>query len=251
MARQYHTVGIDYGHGLALPLNGKRYLHDRPPDHVLDGLVELYGIELARADFWPWLIVEGWINREIAWRLITMLRGARVRVVDLVAGGLVTGWPSSVDDLEAADVDLVQRVRVANEWNDGNMLVDSLHVNAIGNSIAGPSLNATGASVFTSEGETPADEIATSVIEAYGREVPGIRVRAGDWSDDDPDHERPFYVLRKTNPPAVLLEAGMFVNVHDAMYLASPEGQLAVARAHFVGLMPFLVPFDDDNGRIS
>ena len=76
---------------------------------------------------------------------------------------------------------------------------------------------AQGYEVFTSPGETPADSLATYIYENL--DSTGPYEGRPDYDDGDPDKEARFYILRKTNAPAVLVEFGFMTNDRDLRVL--------------------------------
>ena len=118
---------------------------------------------------------------------------------------------------EPTDVPLRERVRRANKIyaEVRNVYVASIHHNAGGG---------TGIEGFTSRGETRSDAIATSYLTGLEPVVLrfGMRLRY-DVKDGDPDKEAAFYILRKTRPPAILLELGFMDHPHDYELIIDPE----------------------------
>lgn len=137
------------------------------------------------------------------------------------------GYPFDVALLRGADVfvSLPDRVARANELAPACVL--SFHCNAAG------APQATGYEVWTTPGETPADDLATYIYEELDNVAPyGGRP---DVDDGDPDREARFYMLRHTLAPAVLVEFGFMTNQHDLTTLLDDIYQqdfvLAVAGA--------------------
>lgn len=97
---------------------------------------------------------------------------------------------------ETYDVPLYERVRRANEYDPENTLLVSVHANAGGG---------TGFEVFTSKGETRSDRFANMLINEIRELFPTEKVRS-DLSDNDPDKEANFYILKHTRCSAVLTE---------------------------------------------
>lgn len=89
---------------------------------------------------------------------------------------------------------------------------------------------ANGFEVWTSPGDTAADPLATRIFAALADACPGMPGRR-DMSDGDPDKESPFYVLRHTTAPAVLIEFGFVTNERDALFLDDVENQLRIVEA--------------------
>lgn len=113
----------------------------------------------------------------------------------------------------------------ANNW-PADIFV-SLHCNAF-NSIA------KGTEIFTSRGQTAADELATCIMSqvenAFGSK---LAVRA-EWQDGDVDKEAGYIVLNKTNMPAVLYEMIFIDNDADLQFLLAHKDDMARAIARGV-----------------
>ena len=118
-----------------------------------------------------------------------------------------------------------------------NVILISIHVNAAGNGTKW--LNATGWSCYTSKGQTTSDLIAEYFYEAAKKNFPGRRIRT-DYSDNDPDWEENFYILRKTLCPAVLTENFFMDNHSDLEYLQSRVGKQAIVDTHVEGITEYL-----------
>lgn len=153
-------------------------------------------------------IYEGVINRAIT---------------NLVAAALLSkGIDYAVVSAMEEDIRLEERVRKADAIyaKDKRAVFISIHSNAGGGK---------GLEIFTSPGQTKSDIIAeffcANAIEAF----PQFPFRA-DHADGDADKEADFYVLRKTDCPAVLLENLFFDNRQEADFLLSSAGQKAIAK---------------------
>tara|TARA_B100001094_G_scaffold48880_1_gene44270 strand:- start:6872 stop:7558 length:687 start_codon:yes stop_codon:yes gene_type:complete len=169
-------------------------------------------------------IYEGVFNRGAASKLMNLLFAAGVQTYDCVAGKYVTE-AMNAESLEQSDVSLSQRVANANGENkSGTTLFISIHANAIGNGITGPSQSARGASVYVYKASSDAGEIASELLAQYANT--GLRPRKV-------VEETSFYVLKKTTMPALLSENGFFTNIEDAKYIMTDQGQMEVAKAHF------------------
>ena len=120
-------------------------------------------------------------------------------------------------------VSLPYRCRLANDANCDLFL--SLHTNSAMNK------SAQGYEVFTSKGVTRSDELALKLasrhIEAFPAQVNrGIK-------------EANFYVLKKTNCPAALVEFGFFSNSAEATWLLLDETKVRLAEAVASGVLDF------------
>lgn len=104
----------------------------------------------------------------------------------------------------------------ANTW--GADAVVSIHCN----SFSAPT--ATGMEIWTSRGQTQADDLATAIMNQMAGEFPTLPVRS-DWSDGDVDKESGLYVLIHTEAPAVLVELAFISNPQEEALLASADGK--------------------------
>lgn len=141
-------------------------------------------------------------NRDLVRRIILKCYHVGIRAVKLVP--------------EKFDVSLTERCKRANLWYDrcnGNCIVISVHANAGGG---------TGFEVYTSPGETKADEIATALIEQLQQDFPEIKMRK-DLADGDPDKEANFYILKHTKAPAILAENLFMDNEQDCRLLLTED----------------------------
>lgn len=112
--------------------------------------------------------------------------------------------------VQADDLEYV--CRVANSENVD--LFISLHCNAAENR------QARGFEVWTSRGETKADLLATEVINCVEEVFPDLYIRK-DYSDGDPDKEAGFYVLNRTEAPAILIEMAFISNPEEEELLSN------------------------------
>ena len=171
---------------------------------------------------------EAFYNREIAKRV----------VADLVDRGYDAELLVPEDD----DVSLEERVRRVNSvcflLGKSNVMLVSIHVNAAGD--GSKWMNATGWNCYTSKGQTQSDKLADRFYEAAIKNFPGKRIRT-DYSDDDPDWEENFYILRHTLCPAVLTE-NFFMDSHaDLEYLQSRAGKQAIVETHVEGVIEYFL----------
>jgi len=156
------------------------------------------------------IIYEGVINRQICKKLVQKLEGKydyrRIH--------------SEVDDLSLQ----VRVARADNEFTkDHRCIFLSIHSNAGGGK---------GFEIFTSKGQTKSDRIAQIFCEVYKKKFPEIKFR-NDTVDGDDDKEAEFYVLRKTDCPALLVENLFFDDRIEAEYLMSEVGQNRIADCLF------------------
>ena len=168
-------------------------------------------------------------------------------ICKLVKEALVQRGYDCVIDYEDDDMlgltssqELVKRVKIVNDYcnklGKQNCIYVSIHVNAAPGT--GWS-NATGWSVYTSEGQTKSDILATSLYESAKKFCKNKKFRTG-FSDGDCDFEEHFYVLKHTYCPAVLTE-NFFQNCKaDVEYLTSEEGKKAIVNLHVEGICNYL-----------
>ncbi len=131
----------------------------------------------------------------------------------------------------------------------------SIHVNAAG--ADGKWHNAGGWSAYTSVGKTKADALAECLYNAAEKYLDGYkfdmergkergvysqnqRAFRTDTSDGDRDLEARFYILDKTNCPAVLTENLFQDNPMDVDFLLSPEGIEAIEQLHVEGILNYI-----------
>ena len=129
------------------------------------------------------------------------------------------------------DVTLSERVRRANAWHEKtNCLLISIHANAGGG---------TGWEVYTSPGKTKSDRYAEIMFNEAKMWLPDFRMRT-DYSDGDPDKEAMFYMLTKTDCPAILTENLFMDNETDCRFLLSEEGREIISYIHVNGVLKIL-----------
>lgn len=154
-------------------------------------------------------IFEGDENRKIANKLAIILSVNKI--------------PHHILVPESQDISLSERVKRANtiyKTNKSAFLL-SIHLNAGGG---------TGFEAFTTKGETKSDKYANYFYLEMSKMFPDKKMRK-DITDGDDDKEADFYILRKTNCPAVLVECFFMDNKDDFELLHKPEtlDKIAVA----------------------
>ena len=162
---------------------------------------------------------------------------ARQIVADLTDRGYDTELLVPEDD----DIPLAERCSRANaiaarEEKD-NVILISIHANAFGNGKEWTSPS--GWSVYTSKGQTKADELAEQLAKEAIKNLPQMKMRA-EKSDGDLDYEENFYILKHTACPAVLTENGFYTNKDDLAILESREGRRAITDLHVEGIVEHL-----------
>lgn len=160
----------------------------------------------------------------------------------LIAGRVVSALTDLGHDAallvpEPEDIPLPERCRRVNEWcrqlGKDNVILISIHANAAGKGDRW--YDATGWCAFTTRGDIRADALATCLYEAAKFHLPGQRLRT-DYTDGDPD----FYILRRTLPPAVLVENFFMDSRRDYDFLLSPSGQQAIVNTLVDGIIRYL-----------
>jgi len=157
---------------------------------------------------------EGVGNREIVSKLLHKCKEAGIDAVDVVGS--------------QEDVSLGKRVTKANNLHKEkkNCIYVSMHSNGFNKE------SANGYSVYTSEGETKSDKVATIFIDSMKESFPDHKLRK-DTRDGDEDKEAQFYVLRKTSCPAILIENFFMTNKRECDLLLDPDFQDKIVECHF------------------
>ena len=139
---------------------------------------------------------------------------------------------------EDDDVPLKDRCKRVNDIvaREGkqNVILISIHANAFGNGKEWT--KPSGWSVYTSKGQTKADDLAEQLAKAAIKNLPQMKMRA-EKSDGDLDYEENFYILKHTPCPAVLTENGFYTNKEDLAILESREGRRAITDLHVEGII--------------
>ena len=142
---------------------------------------------------------------------------------------------------EDDDISLKERCRRVNSWcllhGKKNAICVSIHFNAHGN--GSEWTKASGWAIYTSKGNTAADELATSIAEAAKTNLPAMKMRA-DFSDGDIDFEEDFKILRGTLCACVLSENGFMTNEKECRWLQTEEALSALVKTHVEGIVNYL-----------
>ena len=159
-------------------------------------------------------------NRDIATRIAHKLAAAGIRSRLLVT--------------EKEDIQLSERCRRVNNicrmHGKDNCILISIHANAGGG---------TGFEVFTSHGNTKADEYATIMLDTLKYSFPKEKIRT-DYSDGDADKEARFYMLQKSQCPAILTENLFMDNETDCRKLMNDDFREQIADAHVRAIFQML-----------
>ena len=170
--------------------------------------------------------LEATYTREIARRIVIDLQDC--------------GYDAELLVPEEEDIPLKERVCRVNAHcqalGKSNVILVSIHVNAAGN--GSKWMNATGWSCYTCKGQTESDKLADCLYEAAIKNFPGKRIRT-DYSDNDPDWEENFYILRHSLCPAVLTE-NFFMDSPDLEFLKSEACKLALVNIHVEAILQYI-----------
>ena len=121
-------------------------------------------------------------------------------------------------------VDLPPRARLSNRWRPDAFV--SIHANAI--SMRRPEVNGLETFYFQSfQGKKLSSSIHDSILRTVRRKDRGVK-------------EARFYVIRRTNSPASLVELGFLTGTADAADLADPAHRRQLALAIAVGILNYL-----------
>ena len=195
------------------------WIFDNGHGGIIDGVYQTSG---KRSPKWEHgsILYEGEFNRAIVNRLMKLCTNAGIECVNLV------------DTQE--DISLSRRTDKANDIyreqkdKDGKSCIYvSVHANGFSDE------SANGWSVYTSEGETKSDIVASVLAKKAAAEFPDEKMRK-DTRDGDADKESNFWVLRKTVMPSILSENFFMTNYSNCHnYLLSEEGRDRIAKIHF------------------
>lgn len=160
------------------------------------------------------VLYEGEFNRDVAARIKVLCDANNIECENIVNSD--------------HDVPLATRTSRANARHaaDARCVYISIHANAFGD---GQTFNsAHGVSTFhymtSTTGKTMATGLLNHLVQETGLKSRGVQANM-DWAN--------FYVLRKTNMPAILSENGFMTNLEDATNLTKDEFRQKVADAHF------------------
>jgi N-acetylmuramoyl-L-alanine amidase len=152
--------------------------------------------------------------------------------VSLLLGGMLTSEGSEVHFARTTDLSVSLDERVALEHRLRPDMTISLHCNSC--SSPGPN----GLEVFTSPGQTGADDLAEHVAMSLEFAFPDSAFRY-DFADGDRDKEAKFRVLTGTIGPAVLIEMGFLSNPIELDWLCDRITQIRIASAVCAGVLGY------------
>ena len=165
----------------------------------------------------------------------------RVIGKDLVAMFTANGYDARLVVTEDRDISLKERVnrvnKICKEVGAGNVILISIHANAVGNATAW--MNGQGWEAYTTPGVTKSDKLAECLYKRAEQNFKGRKIRK-DLSDGDSDKEANFYIIKYSNCPAVLTENFFYDNKDDLTYMTSDVGHHAVLRTHYEGIIDYM-----------
>ena len=125
---------------------------------------------------------------------------------------------------------LEERVGICNNlWCDSFV---SVHFNSA------DSQDAEGREIYTTPGQNNSDKLADCIEAQSFRIIPYQRTRLG-TEDGDPDKEANFYVIRKTDCPAVLVEGEFIHTERGSEWINNPDNRQKIAEAIACGVMDY------------
>lgn len=181
MSKPIKNIIIDAGHG---GINSKGVYTTQGKYHIFSNGEIAY---------------EGVINRVIAESLADKFKNNNLDVF------------YTVEPSDYRDFSLSKRVEIINKFSAKNSILISIHNNAT--LIPG---TATGFEIFTTKGQNNSDKLADCIFLEVEKlyNLLNLKVRS-DKTDNDYDKESDFYIIKRANMPAVLIECLFFDNKED------------------------------------
>lgn len=159
-------------------------------------------------------------------------------VVDLLKE---MGYDARLVVTETNDVSLGERVRrinkVCSEKGAKNVLMVSIHANAVGN--GSEWMNGKGWEAYSTIGKTVSDELAECLYDRAAKNLEGRKIRK-DKTDGDSDKEANYYIIKNANCAAVLTENFFYDNKDDLEFMTSEQGIHEVVRTHIEGILDYI-----------
>lgn len=153
-------------------------------------------------------------------------------------------WCFTYDTEREDDLSLTERANVANRmskiYGSKNVILISIHHNALGKGQEGEWYSANGWSVWTTKGNTVSDKYAEIMYQS-AKEVllPLGRKVMKEMSDGDGDYEKNFTVIYKTVCPSMLIEYGFYTNKEEMEWMMTDEALDAYARLTVDAILKF------------
>lgn len=176
---------------------------------IIDGVYQTPG---KRSPVWSdgRQLFEGDFNRKVVNKLHKLCESNGIDSVILVP--------------ELKDISLAERTKRANKIYASNKSSILLSIHADAFSLE----SANGFTFFTSPGKTKSDNISEIMFKEYEKAIPEIRPRV-DTRDGDHDKEENFWMLKKSNCPAVLIECGFMTNEKECKMMLDHEDRFVEA----------------------
>lgn len=184
------------------------FLIDNGHGGLINGIPQTAG--KRSPDFGKGILYEGVSNREIASKVLTLCKKEGIEAVNLVP--------------ELEDISLSERVKRANKYT--NAVLISLHSNAAATE------QANGWEIFSTVGQNNSDKVAEVIYSEFKKAFPNAKFRL-ETTDGDSDKETDFFIIKKVNCKAVLVENFFMTNKKDCELLTSEEGKNKIAQAVF------------------
>ena len=204
---------IDAGHGKDTP--GKQ-------SPKLDKWQNVWDIYTENDRFKEWKF-----NRVVAHDIVDILKSY--------------GYDARMVTYGDTDISLKERVSrinaVCKEYGAGNVIMVSVHANAVGDSSAW--MNGKGWEAYTTKGQNNSDVLAECIYKRAEQNFVDRKIRK-DTVDGDSDKEANYYIILHANCPAVLTENFFYDNKDDLEYMTSDEGHLAIIRTHVEGILDYI-----------
>lgn len=193
----------------------------------------------------------GLVNSPLYFREYAWARKCAHGVVDVLQA---EGYDAELLVPEEWDVSLDTRVARVNAWcrklGAANVILVSIHVNAAGSERKW--LDARGWCIYTSRGQTKADDLATCIYNNAVTELAKVGYTKSfkngskqkpirtNWTDGDADQEAGYAMIKKTMCPAVLSENLFQDNKEDVAFLKTDKGLGAIIQLHVQGIEDYL-----------
>jgi len=196
------TVIIDAGHGGIDPVTGHYTTAPSKMFRHVNGEVAYEGV----------------YNRIIAKKIEDVLKGK--------------GIPTNRAYHDYIDTSLRERAVLANQHNKGVFI--SIHFNASQNQ------KGRGFEVWTTRGQNNSDILSTQIFRSVFHSLKGTMRFRQDLTDNDPDFEAGFQVLRQSKHPSVLVECAFFDNWEDFQLMKDEGWQNTISEAICNGIINYI-----------
>jgi N-acetylmuramoyl-L-alanine amidase len=185
-----------------------KFLLDNGHGGLINGVPQTAG--KRSPDFGNGILYEGVSNRNIVSKILDLCKKEGIGAINLVP--------------ELEDISLSERVKRANKHPEAILI--SVHSNAASTE------QANGWEIFSTVGQNNSDKIAEVIYTEFKKAFPDSKFRT-ETADGDADKETDFYIIKKANCKAVLVENFFMTNEKECELLMSEEGQNKIAKATF------------------